>query len=55
MSNLRFFKRLMTQKRPERQSGGPGGMLWLLTWLVVLALVVLLILAILPSDSTLAA
>ena len=52
MSNPRFLKRVMTQKRPDTQ---PGGMLWLLKWLIVLALLVLLILAILPADNVLAA
>lgn len=45
----------MTQKRSVWRPGEPGGMLWLLKWLVVLALLVLLILALLPADTALAA
>jgi hypothetical protein len=36
------------------QSSEPGGILWLLKWLVLLALVVLLILAVMPSDTAVA-
>ena len=42
------------QQRTESRSGGPGGILWLLKWLVLLALVVLLILAVIPTDTAFA-
>ena len=54
MGNPRFPKRVMTQKRSAWQVGEPGGIVWLLKWLALLALVVLLILAVIPSDKALA-
>jgi hypothetical protein len=39
---------------PNARPGEPGGVLWLLKWLVLLALVVLLMLALMPSDTAFA-
>lgn len=54
MHDARSPNRVPTTKRSASRSGRPGGILWLLKWLVVLALVVLLILAVIPADTAFA-